>query len=307
LKVLVIGAGVIGSVYAGHLAIAGHEVTLMARSGRLSDLRRVGLRLRRSGGSEATPTVTVVDEVPATPLDLVIVAVRRDQALPATAQAARGASGIAMLFGNFAGMTDELSAALGSERVIAGFPGVGGRIEGDGSITYLLIKQQATVVGTVGAADEKAEAVAKSLREAGFPTTTERDIAGWLGSHAALVVPMAAAIMAAGGQADALAGRKELLRLAVRATSATYRAQRKRGRLVIDGSLRLLYLRMPEWFAVRFWSRAMRGDFGELAFAAHTRHAWSEMALLATWLRSTVDDDAAATAALDQLLSRATP
>jgi 2-dehydropantoate 2-reductase len=307
MKVLVVGAGVIGSVYAGHLSAAGHEVTLMARGSRLSDLRRAGLWLRRSGGSEATPPVTVVDEVPATPLDLVIVAVRRDQALPATAQAARAAAGIAMLFGNFAGMTDELGAALGSDRVVAGFPGVGGRIEGDGSITYLLIKQQPTVVGTVGATDEKAEAVAKGLREAGFPTTTERDIAGWLASHAALVVPMAAAIMAAGGQADALAGRRDLLRLAVQATSATYRAQSKRGRLVIDGSLRLLYLRMPQWFAVRYWSRAMRGDFGELAFAAHTRHAWSEMALLGTWLRSSVDDDEGATAALDQLLRLAAP
>jgi 2-dehydropantoate 2-reductase len=307
MKVLVVGAGVIGSVYAGHLAAAGHEVTLMARGSRLGDLRRAGLRLRRSGGPEATPTVTVVDEVPATPLDLVIVAVRRDQALSATAQATRAAAGIAMLFGNFAGMTDELGAALGSDRVVAGFPSVGGRFEGDGSITYLLIKQQPTVVGTVGAADEKAEAVAKGLRAAGFPTTTERDIAGWLASHAALVVPMAAAIMAAGGQADALAGRRDLLRLAVRATSATYRAQRKRGRLVIDGSLRLLYLRMPEWFAVRYWSRAMRGEFGELAFAAHTRHAWSEMALLGTWLRSSVDDDEAAVAALDQLLRLAAP
>ena len=305
MRVLVIGAGVIGSVYAGHLAVAGHEVALLARSSRLSDLRRGGLRLRRSGGSEVAPAVTVIDEVPAGPLDLVILAVRRDQAHPAAAQAARTTALTAMLFGNFAGMTAELGAAIGRDRAIAGFPGVGGRIESDGVITYVLIEQQPTVIGTIQAADERAEAVGDELRKAGFPTTRKDDMEGWLGSHAALVVPMAAAIRAAGGQADVLAGRRDLLRLAVRATSATYRAQNKRGRLVINGSLRLLYLRMPEWFAVRYWSRAMRGEFGELAFAAHTRHAWSEMALLASWLRSTVEDDAKAGAALDQLLNLA--
>jgi 2-dehydropantoate 2-reductase len=305
MRVLVIGAGVIGSVYAGHLAVAGHEVALMARGSRLSDLRRDGLRLRQSGGAESIPAVTVSDAVPAAPVDLVIIAVRRDQGLAAATQAAGIRAATAMLFGNFAGMTDELGAVLGRDRVIAGFPGVGGRIEADGVITYILIKQQPTVIGAIGAPDEQAAAAADSLQKAGFPTARERDMAGWLGSHAALVVPMAAAIKAAGGQADALASRRDLLRLAVHATSATYRAQRRRGRLVIDGSLWLLYLRMPEWFAVRYWSRSIRGEFGELAFAAHTRHAWSEMSLLATWLRATVADDEEATAALDRLLSLA--
>jgi 2-dehydropantoate 2-reductase len=305
MKVLVIGAGVIGSVYAGHLAGAGHEVALMARGSRLRNLTERGLRLRRSGGSDASPAVTVIDDVPATPLDLVIIAVRRDQAGVAVAQAARVTTSVAMLFGNFAGMTAELGTALGSDKAIAGFPGVGGRIEDDGVITYVLIDQQPTVVGTIGASAETSDLVEGVVRKAGFPTKREPDMGGWLASHSALVVPMAAAIRAAGGQADVLAGRKDLLRLAVRATSATYRAQRNQGRLVVNRNLRTLYLLMPEWFAVRYWSSALRGEFGELAFAAHTRHAWAEMAMLATWLRSTVVDDEKARAALDQLVGLA--
>ena len=148
-------------------------------------------------------------------------------------------------------------------------------------------------------------AIGIRLRQAGFRTTIEHDMVSWLASHAALVVPMAAAIRAAGGRAEALASRKDLLRLAVRATSTIYRAQRDDGRLVVNPNLRLLYLRMPEWFAVTYWSRTLRGEFGELAFAAHTRHAWGEMAMLATWLRSTLDDDQAAAGALDQLINLA--
>jgi 2-dehydropantoate 2-reductase len=301
MRVLVIGAGVIGSVYAGHLAGAGHEVALMARGSRLHDLTQGGLRLRRAGWS-GSPAVTFIDEVPSTPVDLVIIAVRREQSMAAAAQAARANANTVMLFGNFAGMTAELSAAVGTQRALAGFPGIGGKIEDDGAVTYVLIAQQPTVVGTIGASGESAQAVAASMRQAGFQTTVEPDIGGWLASHAALVVPMAAAIKAAGGSADSLAGRKDLLGLAVRATSATYRAQRRQGRLVINRNLRLLYLRMPGWFAVRYWSRALHGEFGELAFAAHTRHAWSEMAMLGAWLRSTVADDHEAVAALDHLM-----
>jgi 2-dehydropantoate 2-reductase len=302
MRVLVVGAGVIGCVYAGHLAQAGHEVALLARGSRLDELRRAGLRLRRWGGTELTPVVTITGEVPAAPLDLVIVAVRREQALQGAVQAAGAAASTVMLFGNYAGMIADLAVAVGHERAVAGFPGVGGRVDRD-CVTYTLIEQQPTVVGTIGAPAESVRTIASSLREAGFRTTVERDMDGWLGSHAALVVPMAAAIRTAGGRADALAARRDLLRLAVRATRSTYRAQRRHGRLVTNRSLRLLYLLMPEWFAVRYWSRALPGDFGELAFAAHTRHAWNEMAMLGAWLRSTVGADEAAGSALDQLLA----
>ncbi len=306
MRILVIGAGVIGSVYAGLLADAGHDVTVVARGGRLDDLRHHGLRLRSVDGSESRPSVSIVDAVPATRLDLVVIAVRREQAAFAASQAARSNATDALFFGNFAGMVADLGESIGRDRALAGFPGVGGRIERDGSVTYVVIGQQPTVVGTVGGSDEAAQSTATTLREAGFPTKLEPDINRWLGSHAALVAPMAAAVKAAGGRADVLADRRDLLRMAGQATRAIYRHQRVRGELVASANLRLLYLVMPEWFAVRYWSRALRGDFGELAFAAHTRHAWGEMAALLAWLRSTLTDDPAAVAALDRLLGVAT-
>jgi len=306
LRILVIGAGVIGSVYAGLLADAGHDVTVVGRGGRLDNLRHQGLRLRSAGGMESRPSVSIVDAVPDTPLDLVVIAVRREQAVFAAAQAGRSNAIDALFFGNFAGMIPELGASIGSDRALAGFPGVGGRMERDGSVTYVVIGQQPTVVGTIGGSDKAAQSTATTLREAGFPTKLEPDINRWLGSHAALVAPMAAAVKAAGGRAEVLADRRDLLRMARRATRAIYRHQRVRGELVASASLRLLYLVMPEWFAVRYWSRALRGDFGELAFAAHTRHAWGEMAALSEWLRSTLTDDPAALAALDRLLVVAT-
>ena len=45
MRVLIVGAGVIGSVYTGKLLEAGHEVALLARGRRLSELQAHGLML----------------------------------------------------------------------------------------------------------------------------------------------------------------------------------------------------------------------------------------------------------------------
>jgi 2-dehydropantoate 2-reductase len=303
-RILVVGAGLVGSVYAGQLARCGHEVALLARGGRLAELRRTGLRLRIRHGTAVTVGLTVAGEAPASRPDLIMIAVRREQAMAAAEQVGRIAAGTVLLFGNYAGMTVDLAAVCGRERTAAGFPGVGGQIDG-GQVTYTRIAQQPTVVGTAGCAPDAVRMIAAALRGASFPTRFEPDIEGWLATHAALVVPMAAAIRAAGGSADALAGRRDLLLLAVRATRATYRTQRRMGRLVASRNLRLLYLLMPERFACWYWSRALPGDFGELAFAAHTRHAWHEMAMLGAWLRSTVEAEDDAARLLDALLGLA--
>jgi 2-dehydropantoate 2-reductase len=125
-RVLVFGAGVIGSAYAGRLAAAGHEVVLFARGKRLADLRRTELRLGQANVMELRPEVTITGELPTAPLDLIILAVRREQAMAAAQQIGSLPAGTVMLFGNFAGMTEELAATVGTQRTVAGFPGVGG-------------------------------------------------------------------------------------------------------------------------------------------------------------------------------------
>jgi len=300
MRILVIGAGVIGSVYAGALAEAGHEVTLLARGDRLNQLSGAGLRVRRVGQPETRPDIVVTDTIPAAPQDLVVVAVRREQVRSAAQQAAAATAGTVLLFGNYAGLLEELAAMVGAGRTIAGFPGVGGRLD-EGRVDYLLIAEQPTVVGRLAASAPQTETVARTLREAGFVTRVEQQVGDWLASHAALVVPLAGAIVAAAGSAAALSERKDLLRLAVRATRRIYRAQRRASRLVVNSNLRLLYLVMPEWFAVLYWSRALRGEFGELAFAAHSRHAWNEMAMLGAWLQTTLSGDPDAAQALERV------
>jgi 2-dehydropantoate 2-reductase len=70
---------VIGSVYAGRLLQAGHQVVMLARGQRLADLRAYGLVLEdtQSGHRAKLPVSAVAEPGPAERYDLVLVPVQR--------------------------------------------------------------------------------------------------------------------------------------------------------------------------------------------------------------------------------------
>ena len=80
-RILVLGAGVIGSVYAGRLLRAGHDVVLLARGSRLVDLQTHGLILQdaQSGDRSVLPVPAVGEPAADDRFDLVLVPVRAEQ------------------------------------------------------------------------------------------------------------------------------------------------------------------------------------------------------------------------------------
>ena len=125
MRILVLGAGVIGSVYAGKLLQAGHRVVLLARDQRLAELQAHGLVLEdaQSGRRTTLPVSAVATFPAAARYDLVLVPVRRDQlpgTLPVlTAMASRPE---VLFFGNAAGRVAELTAVLGQRGCSASPP-----------------------------------------------------------------------------------------------------------------------------------------------------------------------------------------
>ena len=79
--ILMIGAGVIGSVYAAWLQQADQQVTILARGQRLVDLHEHGLCIEDTGTGQVltTPIMTVDHLAPDDAYDLLIVAVRLEQ------------------------------------------------------------------------------------------------------------------------------------------------------------------------------------------------------------------------------------
>lgn len=78
LRVLIFGAGVLGSLYGARLAEAGNDVAVLARGRRLGELRarEVVLEDVRAGARTATPVRIVSELAPDDPYDVVVVLVQ---------------------------------------------------------------------------------------------------------------------------------------------------------------------------------------------------------------------------------------
>ena len=89
MKMLVVGAGVIGTVYGAYIAAAGSKVSVLSHGPRTSEVAAAGLSARDvlSGGRVDTEADVVPDA--SGDYDLVLVAVRRDQLSSGPAESAR--------------------------------------------------------------------------------------------------------------------------------------------------------------------------------------------------------------------------
>jgi 2-dehydropantoate 2-reductase len=173
MRVLVAGAGALGTCYATLLGAAGAEVTVLARPARVADLSR-GLRV--SGLVEATAAVRVVTRGrDAGPVDYALVAAKA-QDTESILDALRGvpADGVLSLQNGVA-KDALLAAAFGPERVIGAACAVGAGLLATGHAK--LTMNQGTWVGEpAGGASERVVRLAAALRAAGFPAWSVPDI-----------------------------------------------------------------------------------------------------------------------------------
>jgi 2-dehydropantoate 2-reductase len=289
LRILVLGAGVIGSVYAGKLLQAGHEVVLLARGPRLADLQTHGLILEdaQSGSRSVLPVPSVSEPVADDRFDLVLVPVRAEQlvsTLPVLTGLTDGSD--VLFFGNTANRQAELTDTLG-ERAVFGFPAAGGTREGP-VVKYVLISQQKTMLGEPdGTTSPRVRHLRSVLNEAGFPTLISANIEDWLIAHAAFVVPIGFALYRVGVNPARLAADPASLRLMVLATRQAFTALRANGNDEIPTNLRILYC-LPTSVVIGYWRRVLDSPRGELWFGAHSRAAPEEMRDLAERLQETL-------------------
>lgn len=278
MRILIVGAGVIGSVYAGRLVRAGQQVTLLARGQRLADLRERGLVLHDAATGQTETYRLPVAESPAAAgrFDLALVPVRREQLGSVIGVLDEADADEVVFFGNAVGRVADLAAALGS-RALFGFPAVGGVREG-AAVRYVTIRQQRTMLGeSSGVRSARVRQLAAAFAQAGFRTHVSSDPEGWLLAHSAFITPIAFALYRAGVEPSRLAADNTSLQLMVLATRQAFRALREEGNREIPANLRMLYLAAPGPAAAQYWKRVLAGPNGELWFAAHTRVAADEM------------------------------
>jgi len=217
-KVLIIGAGVIGSFNAARLRDAGKDVTLLARGHRLAVLREHGVVLEdaRRGG-RTTTQVPLVDHLgPDDAYDLAIVIVRRNQIASVLPMLAQNHCIPNILFlGNNAAGTQDIIQALGRERVLIGIVNAGGERQGY-VVRYLWWRRLPLELSEL---DEKptqrAKAIVRFFRSAGLHARLRKDVDAYLKTHAAGLPAMAGAVYMAGGDIRRLAHLPKVVRLFV--------------------------------------------------------------------------------------------
>jgi 2-dehydropantoate 2-reductase len=288
MRVLVIGAGVIGTVYGAQLAAAGHPVSVLRHGRRTDEVARLGLVARDVvDQTSQTAPVELAPEAGAGSYDLVLISVWATQ-LPAVIDDLRRLSGAPALL--FFGNNPTGRAALPGDlpgTVHLGFPGIGGSMA-DGAAEYLRLPQQPTTLQTGGGPSvAQFEAV---LHSRGFAVARTPEMDGWLAYHAVFVASVAAALSRCQGSAVELAAHRSTVRLMCRAIEEGFRALRRAGVQGVPRNLRTLHLPVLRPVAVRYWSRTMRSPMGERCFAAHARHARPEMRALASEVMNCLDD-----------------
>jgi len=282
MRIVVLGAGVQGTLYGVRLALRGHSVTLVARGRRAAELRQQGAVIEHalSGERHAMPLPVVEELNPNLQADLCLVTVRREQLMDVLSplQAARGVARAVFMVNHACG-SGSLLAALGRERTVLAFPGAAGGIEG-GVDRYVEIPEQPTIVEAV------ATDLAGTFRDAGFRTAIERDMDSWLRRHAVFVTAAIGALYETGIDTRRLSSDRSLLRVFVRAVREGWAALDGLGITPPPLALRAIFRWVPLPFAVSYWRQLFASPRGEYYFARHARHAAREIAVLAADVRA---------------------
>ena len=304
MKILVCGAGVIGTLYAARLQQAGHHVTVLARGSRRADIERHGLVLEDIvTGARLVARVSVAGQPLAEDsYDMALVTVRRDQLSAILPDLAlnRNTPSLLFMLNNPSG-SSALIDALGSDRVILGFPGAGGALEGY-VVSYLMIAQQPTTIGEPnGKETPRLRTLLEMLRACDFRVRIDNDMDAWLTSHAFFVTSVSGAIYLAGGDCGQLSRSPSLLKLMVDGVCQGFSVVRALGRPVHPLALNVLFTWLPHTFAVYYWRRYFSQPTAEFIFARHARHASAEMQMLAMECRLLLGKSGAVAPALDRL------
>jgi 2-dehydropantoate 2-reductase len=282
-RIIILGAGVQGTLYGVRLAHAGHEVTIAARGGRAEELRTNGAIIEHAltGRNQAVQLPVIEKITPALDADLCLVTVRREQldsVLPCLKMAHRIARVVFMV--NHACGSEFLFAALGRKRVVLGFPGAAGSVE-YGVDRYVEVAEQPTSI------EASAPDIAALLKGAGFRVSLVKDMDSWLRRHAVFITAIGGALYESGVDARRLSRDSQRVHTLVLAVREGWAAiMDRRGIARPPTALRAIFQWVPLAISVRYWQRLIGSWQGEYYFARHTRHAAMEMAALAADVRA---------------------
>ncbi len=174
MKIIVMGAGALGSISAALLHEAGHDVSLIARGARAEHLRKNGVAVE--GLAEVTAPVPIVtDTTTLTDADLLILTVKTFDTEAALQQLAHVKVASCLSLQNGMMKDDQLAAAFGPETVLGAIANFSGGVREDG-VTLFTVNTSITIGEPAGGVSPRAQAVIDALNGAGINAHGSHDI-----------------------------------------------------------------------------------------------------------------------------------
>ncbi len=288
MRILVYGAGNIGSLYAALLKESGQDVSILARGKRLAEIREHGIELDNAvSGTRTTARLSAVERLdPQDDYDLVLVILPKDhvsEVLPLLAANRRIPS--VLFFGNNAAGPREMIDALGLERVLLGFPGAAA-VADDGLLRYVILSasEQPTTLGELdGARSRRIEAMADALKAAGLPVSICPNMDAWLKTHAAEISPTANALYMAAVDVRRLGRTRDALVLMLRAIREGYQVLAALG-IPITPKTHRIFQWLPEPLLLALMRRMIESETMSIKIG-HAFGARNEMKTIADEFR----------------------
>ena len=194
MRILIYGAGVIGSLYAALFAEAGYDTSVYARGKRLEFLKKNGLLYKKNQNIKRAET-TILEELSDNDVyNFVLLTVRENQLYEALAELKNNKSDTIVTMVNSLDSYKKWEDIVGIGSILPAFPGAGGSINDDGILDAALTPrmiQPTTFAEISGNKSERTKHFSKILKHAHIPYQEVKDMHMWQLCHLAMVVPIA--------------------------------------------------------------------------------------------------------------------
>ncbi|MEK4510846.1 ketopantoate reductase [Paenibacillus anaericanus] len=258
-RILIFGAGVIGSMYAIKLIEAGFDVSLFAHSNRFKSLRENGLQYMEKGTVRSIQ-VNVIDTLENDDVyDFIFVTVRYDRSESALlALKDNQSKNIVTMTSNSIGFSSWLDIV--GDRLLPAFPGFGGQIK-DGVLHPRFLPKiiAATAFGEInGVVTERIEKLANLFKTAKLPYVIKKDMQAYLITHSVSDIAMLSFLHSENKIIDKKTARTRKTARKITVTLKTYlRAIQKAG-VSIDPPMLKMVLKFPNLLLDLFFMTWLR-------------------------------------------------
>lgn len=285
MRTLIYGAGPIGQWLALRLHHAGQDVTLLARSETLSSLQREGIRITDAlTGSHQQARLKLTDRLaPNDRYDLVVVPMQKAARLAACTRLAQNHRLKSVLFlGNDVSGFSHYLDHLDPDRVLLGFPGVGGGWE-ENELVIMDRESPKAHHGEIffgeldGRTRRRTLRIRALLESADIKARVEPDMSGWLKYHFAFMAPTADSIFKKSGDLKAVASDKETIHQYCRACRQAGNVLAEIGYRRRQPHIFNLYYWLPRWLEPRVFGRLFASRSAEIRFGLHSRSVGPEL------------------------------